>query len=425
MLDAPLRAFAQLRAFLARARDAPTLVLLSQVYVPDPAAVGQYLHEVAAAMVQRGMRVIVFAADSGYDDPSQRYARYERLEGVHVLRLPLSSFGKSSLPVRLAGGGIFTCQAALLAASLPRIDAVLVSTSPPMCALAGLAVSRARRAPLHYWVMDLNPDQIVATGRLAPDALPVRGFERLNHATLAHASAITTLDEFMAERLQGKCDVRHKLHVTPPWPLFDPSAAEHAESRAFRQRHGLGSERLVMYSGNLSLVHPVTTLLEAARSLAHEPLRFVFIGGGVGRAEIERFASSERLERLHFLPYQPLAELPASLAAADLHVVSMGDAMVGIVHPSKIYSALAAGRPVFALGPQRSHVARIVREHDVGWHVEHGDVASARAALLAFARADEPTLAGYRQRARDVARVRFSRSRLLAEFCERLAAPAA
>src|SRR5688572_1715009 len=114
-----MRAFEQLRSRLAGARDKPTLVLLSQVYVPDPAAVGQYMHEVAAAMVQRGVRVIVFAADSGYDDPSQHYARYERIAGVHVLRLPLSSFGKSSLPVRLIGGGVFTCQAALLAASLP------------------------------------------------------------------------------------------------------------------------------------------------------------------------------------------------------------------------------------------------------------------------------------------------------------------
>lgn len=419
-----MRAFEQLRSRLAAARDKPTLVLLSQVYVPDPAAVGQYMHEVAAAMVQRGVRVIVFAADSGYDDPSQHYARYERIAGVHVLRLPLSSFGKSSLPVRLIGGGVFTCQAALLAASLPRVDAVLVSTSPPMCALAGLAVSRARRAPLHYWVMDLNPDQIVATGRFAPDALPVRGFDVLNRATLAHASSIVALDEAMAERLQTKLDVRHKLHVLPPWPLFDASAAAAADSEAFRRRHHFGAARLVMYSGNLSPVHPVTTLLEAIRTLEAEPLQFAFIGGGLGRAELERFAREQRAP-IALLPYQPLDQLPASLTAADLHVVSMGDAMVGIVHPSKIYGALAAGRPVLALGPQRSHVASIVREHGVGWQVEHGQVAAARAALQEFARADDRALEAYNQRARSAAREHFDRVRLVEQFCAHLQLPAA
>src|SRR5687768_718679 len=97
-------------------RTQKTLVLISQVYVPDPAAVGQYMHQAAAAMVQRGYRVIALAADSGYEDPTQRFARYERLDGVHVVRLPFSSFGKNSLRDRLLGGSIFTTEASLLAA---------------------------------------------------------------------------------------------------------------------------------------------------------------------------------------------------------------------------------------------------------------------------------------------------------------------
>ena len=43
--------------------------------------------------------------ERGYDDPTQHYARYEQVDGVHVLRVPWSSFGKRSLPVRLIGGG--------------------------------------------------------------------------------------------------------------------------------------------------------------------------------------------------------------------------------------------------------------------------------------------------------------------------------
>jgi len=36
--------------------------------------------------------------------------------------------------------------------------------------------------------------------------------------------------------------------------------------------------------------------------------------------------------------------------------VVMGDAFVGIVHPSKIYNILALGTPVLYIGPARSHV---------------------------------------------------------------------
>ncbi|MET0384484.1 MAG: glycosyltransferase family 4 protein [Polyangiales bacterium] len=412
---------AELGRKLRDARDKPTLVLLSQVYVPDPAAVGQYMHEVAVAMATRGMRVIVLAADSGYDDPSRRYPRYEKLDGVHVVRLPWASFGKQSLALRLAGGGLFTCQAGLLAASLPRVDHVLVSTSPPMCALAGISVSQLRGAPLSFWAMDINPDQLLTTGRMTREALPVRGFDWLNRRTLSQATRVITLDVRMAERLREKAPLGDKLHVLPPWPLFAPTreAARQADAGLrFRQTHGFGDRRVVMYSGNLSPVHPVDTLLAAAAGLRDDPrLLFVFVGGGLLRDTITRFAREHGLSNVRLLPYQPLAGLSESLAAADLHLVSMGDAMVGIVHPSKIYSAMAAGRPVLALGPRSSHIAELVTQHELGWHVEHGDVTGALHALRDFAGSEHGRLAAFGERARRAVDEGYSKTKLLDEFC--------
>ena len=55
-------------------------------------------------------------------------------------------------------------------------------------------------------------------------------------------------------------------------------------------------------------------------------------------------------------------EVAGSLSAADLHVVVMGEAFVGIVHPCKIYNILAVGAPVLYLGPCPSHVTEILDE---------------------------------------------------------------
>jgi hypothetical protein len=118
------------------------------------------------------------------------------------------------------------------------------------------------------------------------------------------------------------------------------------------------------------------------------------------------------------LPYQPREALPESLAAGDLHLVAMGDAMVGIVHPSKIYSALAVGRPVLALGPRHSHVAELVHRHRLGWHIEHGDVPEATRALQEFAELAPAQLAVLGERARVTAQLHFGRARLLDEFCD-------
>jgi colanic acid biosynthesis glycosyl transferase WcaI len=414
----PLRS-SLIPAALRDARAKRCLVILSQAYVPDPAAVGQYLHDVAVAMVQRDYRVVVFTADRGYEDPTQHHPRYECIDGVHVVRLPLSSFGKRSLVTRLLGGSIFVSEAAVLAASLPRIDHLLVSTSPPMCALAGIALRRLRGAPLTFWAMDINPDQIVATGKLHATALPVRAFDWMNRQTLAHAQSVVVLDRFMATRLQAKLDIGERLRVLPLWPLFEPSASAAQSDNGFRREHGLGDKRVVMYSGNLSPVHPIATLLEAMRALTDDPrLLFMFVGGGQGRDDIARFVREHNLANVRLLDYQPLADLPVSLTAADLQLVVMGDAMVGIVHPSKIYTALAAGRPILALGPRRSHVGELVERHDLGWRIDHGDVAAATSALREFARAAPTTLAELGRRSRALATAEFAKEHLLGQFCD-------
>ena len=84
-----------------------TLVVISQVYVPDPAAVGQHVADVAEEMARRGWRVIVYTANRGYDDPDICFPSRERRGGVEVRRLPLSSFGKTSIPVRLLAQFLF------------------------------------------------------------------------------------------------------------------------------------------------------------------------------------------------------------------------------------------------------------------------------------------------------------------------------
>jgi glycosyltransferase involved in cell wall biosynthesis len=389
------------------------------VYVPDPASVGQHLHDVAVELVQRGLRVIVFTSDRGYEDPSKRYPRHETRAGVHVFRVPLSSFGKRSVPLRLAGAMSFLSSATLLALSLRRIDRVLISTSPPMAALAALTVQAARNVPFSYWIMDLNPDQIVALGNLAPDAALVRAMDWLNARALERARHVITLDHFMAARVNAKRAVAAKLAVIPPWPHLraDETPIDHADN-AFRTKHGFGGARVVMYSGNLSPVHPVATLIDAAARFQHDPrLLFVFIGGGLGRDEIERAKRERSLLYVRTLPYQPLSALRQSLSAADVHVVAMGNSMVGIVHPSKIYGAMAAGRPILALGPKSSHVAELVATEKIGWVVPHGDVDAAARVLEEIAGASPDSLRAMGRRAQHVAQRRFNSRVLIGQIC--------
>jgi colanic acid biosynthesis glycosyl transferase WcaI len=146
----------------------------------------------------------------------------------------------------------------------------------------------------------------------------------------------------------------------------------------------------------------------------------VFVGGGRGKADVE----ARRLTNVQSLPYQPRETLDDSLGAADLHVVVMGNEMVGIVHPSKIYGVLAVGRPVFYLGPPASHVAEIVERHQLGWSVRHGDVAGAVDALRAAAAMTPADRARMGARARDVLEQEFPQSMLQGRVADEILAAA-
>jgi glycosyltransferase involved in cell wall biosynthesis len=393
------------------------MLVISQVYVPDSAALGQYLADACEEAAARGWDVVVYTSARGYDDPTQRYPAAEIRNGVTIRRLPLSSFGKRSIPIRLAAQLLFVMQATTRALFAGRFTALLVSTSPPFAGFFGAMLSVIKRVPLTWWVMDLNPDQMIAAGKITASSLMARAFEWMNRFTIRKARAVIVLDRYMKDRilakLPGDTGVAAKVHVLPPWSLDTHLVSAPDDTRAFRARCGLEETFVVMYAGNHSEQNPLDTLLAAANTLAdRDDIRFVFVGGGAGKAKVEALVK-QGVPTLLSLPYQPIDSLAAMLAAADLHVVSVGDTMVGIVHPCKIYSAMAVARPILLFGPNGCHAADILADATVGWHVRHGDVAGAVHAVTTAAAlpADER-----RQMGRDAATIiasRFSRDALI------------
>ncbi|HYO10166.1 MAG TPA: glycosyltransferase family 4 protein [Tepidisphaeraceae bacterium] len=403
-------------------RPPKTLLVISQTFVPDPASVGQHMADVAIEMARRGHRVRVYTSARGYENSSIRYPKRENLKGVEVRRLGFASFGKKHILLRVLGTASFMVQAIWVCLTTRRLGGIFFSTSPPLIGIVATIAHWFRRVPIAYWAMDLNPDQLIAMGKIKPTSLTARVLETANRLILRNASLVVALDRFMADRLRGRvADIDRKMLVMPPWPHESHLDPLPHEQNPFRAKHDLSGKFVIMYSGNHSPANPLRTLLEAAaRFKDHPRLRFFFIGGGLGKKEVEAFAAEQSVANIVSLPYQPLADLRYSLSAADVHVVSLGPEMVGIVHPCKIYGAMTVGRPILFLGPRPSHVADILDENDIGRHVAHGDVQSAVAAIDFFlARAPEE-LAAMGDRAQRVLAARFTQAYLCGQFCDRL-----
>ena len=363
----------------------PTVLILSQVFWPDAAAVGQYMTAAAIEMSRRGWQVRVLTSGRGYNDSTVKYPAHEIHQGVEIIRLPFSSFGKRRLIIRAIAAALFMFQTILRALFMRRFDALLVSTSPPMCIVAALVIRFFRRTAIKFWVMDINPDQLISLGVIREKSMPARAMNLFNAMILRRASDVIVLDAYMAETMKRKCEIRARMTVLPPWPLETHIESIGHGQNPFRDEHKLQGKFVFMYSGNHGIALPLETFLKAALRYKNDPgIAFVFIGEGVRKKEVEAVIRDEGMTNMLSLTYQPLEQLRYSLSAADVHLVSMHDRMVGIIHPCKIYGAMAAGRPLLYLGPDPSHISDLIKQYRCGMHVNHGDIEGVARAIKEF-----------------------------------------
>ena len=346
------------------------LVLVNQFYPPDHAPTGVYLETLAKALRGQGLTVRVLTGCTGYDGDRSFPAREER-HGAAVRRVWTPRLGRGGGLARFVGYLCFAWGVWWRLCAGPRPRAVLALTTPPFLGWIVALAARWRGIPHLHWVMDAWPDALIAD-RPASTARRRWVLDRLGHVARRHlggARAVIALGEGMAYRLRRYR--KRPITVAPLWATVTrPEAALIAD---MRRRMGWGDDEVVLaYCGNLGRGHRWHDFAEAA-ARSESGLRWVVIGGGVRRPELEAWCREHPEVRIDRLPYVAEGDLPALLAAVDVHLVSVERGWEGVVVPSKVQNLLAVGRPALVVAPAASEPARWVRGARAGWVVEPDD----------------------------------------------------
>ena len=132
----------------------------------------------------------------------------------------------------------------------------------------------------------------------------------------------------------------------------------------------------ILYAGHLGRAHPTKTILEAAQAIKDDmpDIEFVFVGDGPEFDKISDFRKKHHLNNIRLMPYQPLNRLRFVMESGDVHLISMRGNAAGMLVPSKIYSALSAGRPALFLGPSKCEVAKVIYDFKAGSVVSQNDL---------------------------------------------------
>ena len=357
----------------------PRILVLNQYYWPGVEATAHLLSELCEALAQDFEIIVITGRLRGRPDLPSREIRH----GVEIRRVESAAHDRAQIFRRALNYSTYLVAALRAALVLPRVDAVLCGTDPPIVGNLGLIVARRHRAPLIVISEDVFPEIAVALHRLE-NGLLIRLLGVLVRTYLRRADRVVAIGETMRRRLEAKGARPERLSVIPNWTDVD-ALRPGDKANDWSKLHGLDSGFVVMHSGNVGHAQDLDTLIRSATLLRDmDDLHVVVIGTGARHAQLVALAERLETDRVRFIDFQPRELLPDTLAAADVHVVGLARGLAGYIVPSRLYGILAAGRPVIVAAEDESETAQLVREIGCGVVVPPGEPLALAEAIRAF-----------------------------------------
>ncbi len=387
------------------------ILLLNEYFPPDTAATAHMAAVVVDALAERH-QVTVLCGRPSYD-PSERHPFYlfrrDRRGETIVERVGSTTFPRFRMRQRVWNYLSYVILS-IPRALVVRTDVVMAMTDPPFEGIVGAFVAWLKGKPFVYNIRDLYPEMALA-GNIVRPSWWVRMWEELHRRALRRASRVIVLGDDTRQRIIAKgIDPARVVVVRDGTPMVPPvTALDHPVIQEVRS----GFPFVVLHAGNLGFYGAWETVIQSAKMLEREGVGFVFVGEGAMRSQVEDFA--EGVGNVSFQAFRPPDQVPYVMAAGDLHLVTIKRGFEGVVVPSKLYSILAAGRPVLALAPEASDAARIVRRLGCGVVVDPDDSAALAAVVKELAH-DRERLAQMAERALQAAG-EFARDKELQLFC--------
>lgn len=305
------------------------ILFLNQYFPPDPAPTGILLREIADALAEKGHQVLFASSGQEYRAGQKRGSRLRReLMGLWRLYRAASRAG--------------------------RVEAIVSATSPPLLVVAAAILAKLRNARHYHWCFDMYPELATALGEI-PEGPLSRLFAALARWACRNADGVVALDGDMAARFKT---YGVAARIIPPW-VFQSLIAARAAQRLDPPSNP-ASERTWLYSGNLGRAHEWKTLLDAQHLLeaAGAQWRLVFQGGGPAWPAAREYAARLGLVRCMWRDYVPEDQLPASLLAVDVLVVTQKAETCGLLWPSKLALVTSLPRALLWVGPVERAIAR-------------------------------------------------------------------
>ena len=325
------------------------ILIVSQFYWPEPSGSAPVVSDIAQWLAEKGHPVTVLTSRPFY--PTDRvYPEYtdgskdrECVKGVRVVRVPTRVPKGAGIAARLMNELYFYVHAT----NCLRDGNVVPSRRVVSLCPSILAVCAAQKFVRHggrhtSLVHDIQSGLAGALFGRAGRAVRWM-LSRIERRALNRTNGLIVMSRDIIEELE-RIGVHQSMSILPPHVDLDEIFP--------LPRSGQGRPQ-VLYSGNLGRKQGLEQLLLAASRLEEMDGEIDVVIRGTGNQEeaLRRQASDLSLSNVTFESFVKRSQLNTALGEAAVHVLCQEPSGAGFAVPSKVFTAMASGRPIICSVP--------------------------------------------------------------------------
>ncbi len=367
------------------------ILIVSQYFYPE----NFRINDLAQKLLQRGHQVSALTGmpnyptgqlASGYSWPKNMR---QKEKGVEIFRVPLFRRRESrgwQLAINYLSFVISACFLGPLLLRAKKFDVIFsVNYSPATVGIPAILMSKIKQAPMIFWVQDLWPQSLSATGSItSPGVLKVVGsmmswiYQRCDLVMVQSRAFIEPMIKLHAPL--------ERIRYFPNWAedIYGPVSLD--TNSDFENELPVGGFT-VMFAGNLGEAQSLETIIDAAHKLRELPIHWVILGAGRKFDWLNEQIKAKKLEHcIHMLGSKPMELMPQYFSLADVMLVTLrADPIFAATIPGKIQSYLACHKPL--IGALDGEGAKVINDSQSGIAVAAEDadgLASAVSKMLAL-----------------------------------------
>lgn len=312
----------------------------------------------AKYLMKMGHTVTLFAASTVHNSDKNLITdgsawREETVDGVHYVYIRCKDYRGNSLK-RIYNICEFAWKLPGICKRFPKPDAIVATSMPPTSCAMGIRLARKYGCRGLAEIADLWPESIVAYGMAGPRNPVVVALRILEKWIYKSADAVVFTMENAYQYIEDQNwqnDIpREKIHYVNNGVELDQFEYNKEHFRVEDTDLEDESYFNVVYAGSIRKVNNLGLLLDAAKQVTDERIRFLVWGDGDELPALRQRVVDEKINNVIFKGRVDKSYVPYIVSKADLNIAHNTPSQLfcfGISF-NKIFDYLAAGKPILS-----------------------------------------------------------------------------